>query len=83
MKGHGIVQVYSQLPFAHGFQKVLNEVGLYHGSVKEFADVVHDVENTDIDMVVIGTCELEYVDSFISNLIIDGLLTYQAPRGSR
>jgi hypothetical protein len=61
MKGHGNVQVYARLPFLHNFKKISEELGLYHGSVKKPGDLIKDVESTAIDMVVIGTCELEWV----------------------
>jgi hypothetical protein len=63
MNGSGSVQVYAHLPFYFDFQTIVDGLRLYHGTVKHPADLNHDIENTAIDMVVIGTCEVECVHS--------------------
>jgi hypothetical protein len=63
MKGYGSVQIYADLPSFFDFQTIVDILRLYHGSVKNSADLIYDIENTAIDMVVIGTCEIECVHS--------------------
>lgn len=62
----GKVQVYSPGAFGYDFQSIVEKYGLYKGTYKEYTALVEDVidGNGDggIDLIVFGTCELEYVD---------------------
>lgn len=62
LKGRGHVQVYASTPFGFNFQNVSQELGLYHGHVREPKDLINDIRSSPeggIDMVVLGTCEIE------------------------
>jgi hypothetical protein len=63
MKGRGSLQVYAPSPFYYDFQTVVDDLGLYHGSVKNPQNLIHDIESTAIDMIILGTCEVECVHS--------------------
>jgi len=57
MKGHGHVQVYGPTPFAYDFDTIVDKLGLYHGSIKNPAELMNDIRgNTAIDLVIFGTC---------------------------
>jgi hypothetical protein len=62
---HGSIEVYAPTPFAFGFQRIVEELGLYDGTVRNPSDLIHDLtSNTGdggIDMVILGTCEIEWV----------------------
>lgn len=68
LKGAGHLQVYAPTPFGFNFQNVSDELGLYRGHIKEPQDLIHDIrsspEGDAIDMVILGTCEIEYVFVF-------------------
>lgn len=59
------MQVYARTPYAFGFQEIVDELGLYHGPVKTPEELVKDITQDSgegsIDLVVLGTCEVEYV----------------------
>jgi hypothetical protein len=62
LKGRGHVQVYASTPFGFNFQNVSQELGLYHGHVREPKDLINDIRSSPeggIDMVVLGTCEID------------------------
>jgi hypothetical protein len=54
------LQVYAEQPFGFGFQDVVDNWGIYPGEVKDRNNLIADIKkNIDIDMVVLGTCEIE------------------------
>jgi hypothetical protein len=63
-KDEGNVQVYAQTPFLFKFQEVVEQYGLYEGEVKDYKDLVGDIKSGGgdggIDLVILGTCEIEY-----------------------
>lgn len=61
MKGRGSVQVYADTPYFFNFSNMSDELGLYHGSFKKPAELIPDIQNSPIDMVIFGTCEMECV----------------------
>ena len=64
-KESGNLQVYASTPFLFNFQEVVNRYGLYKGGVKAPNDLLGDIksygDNGGIDLVILGTCEFEYV----------------------
>jgi len=63
MKGNGSVQVYAPSPFPHDFEQIVDRLGLYHGHIKNPTDLISDMANTNISLLIIGTCEFECVHS--------------------
>ena len=62
MKGQGQIDVYAQTPLRFEFGKVIQQLGLYHGVIKNRQQLFLDLADHDaIDMVILGTCELECV----------------------
>jgi hypothetical protein len=64
----GVVEVYAPAPFSFKFQSIVDALGLYHGETRR-SDELIDAINSDmgdggIDMVVLGTCEIECVVLF-------------------
>ena len=63
----GNLQVYARTPFLYNFQKVVDRYGLYKGEFKEPKDLLGDIKSVGddgrIDLVILGTCEIEYVFS--------------------
>jgi len=57
------VQVYAPSPFPHDFEQIVDGLGLYHGHIKSPTDLIIDMANTDISLLIIGTCEFECVHS--------------------
>jgi hypothetical protein len=61
------LQVYARMPFGYKFQEVVDRYGLYKGEVKDPNDLLGDIKSVGddgrIDLVILGTCELEYVFS--------------------
>jgi hypothetical protein len=58
----GSVQVYSGGPFRFDFQTVVESCGLFEGTLKDHRDFLTDLrEDKTIDLVVLGTCEIESV----------------------
>lgn len=59
----GTVQVYATLPLGYGFQTIVDNLNLYHGDYRNPEDLVRDLNSITgegaIDMVVLGTCEIE------------------------
>jgi hypothetical protein len=65
MDDRGSIQVYAPSPFEYNFQTMVDQLGLYHGTVKDPDNFLGDLAASDsIDMVIMGTCEIEYVLSF-------------------
>lgn len=67
LKEPGNLQVYAQTPFGYKFQEVVDRYGLYKGEVKDPNHLLGDIksggDNGIIDLVILGTCEVEYVFS--------------------
>ncbi|PPR07644.1 hypothetical protein CVT24_006546 [Panaeolus cyanescens] len=62
--GNGTVAVYTPEPKFHfGFDKVIDALGLYKGEIKPsenlFDDLDKEVDGHKIDLVVLGTCEVD------------------------
>jgi len=71
LKGHGHVQVYGPTPFAYDFDTIVDKLGLYHGSIKNPAELMNDIRgNTAIDLVIFGTCTTECVGLLLVFIII-------------
>ncbi|KZP29682.1 hypothetical protein FIBSPDRAFT_815775 [Athelia psychrophila] len=55
----GSMQAYAQTPYAHGFQEISDQLGLYYGSVKDYQAIIADLKANEgdggIDMVILGT----------------------------
>ena len=67
LKEPGNLQVYAPTPFLYNFQEVVERYGLYKGEVKDPNDLLGDIKSGGddgrIDLVILGTCEIEYVVS--------------------
>ncbi|KAF7974649.1 hypothetical protein HWV62_11526 [Athelia sp. TMB] len=54
-----LVQVYAETPFAHGFGEISDQLGLYHGTVKDYETIIADLRanegDGEIDMVILPT----------------------------
>lgn len=65
MKGQGQIDVYGETPLRFEFGKVVQQLGLYHGVIRNppqlFLDLADHGLDDAIDMVILGTCELECV----------------------
>ena len=63
MKNEGKVQVYASTPFSFDFNRIVEEYRLYNGTFKHHDDLLRDINNDTgdggIDMVILGTCEIE------------------------
>ncbi|KAF8332974.1 hypothetical protein F5887DRAFT_986203 [Amanita rubescens] len=63
MKGRGQLDVYARTPLSFGFGKVVQQLGLYHGVIRDpqqlFLDLADSGSDDAIDMVILGTCELD------------------------
>ena len=63
MKNEGKVQVYARTPFMFDFNRIVEEYHLYNGTFKHHDDLLRDINNDagdgGIDMVILGTCEIE------------------------
>ncbi|KAJ7773484.1 hypothetical protein B0H16DRAFT_1304851 [Mycena metata] len=55
----GEVQVYAPLPFGFNFSTIVENLQLYHGNVKNFENLIEDINSGGIDLVVLGTCEFD------------------------
>jgi hypothetical protein len=59
----GSIDVYADTPMEFGFQKIVEDLGLYDGTFRNPANLIRDLTtNTGdgaIDMVILGTCEIE------------------------
>ena len=62
---NGTLTVYAPLPFGYGFQDVVDKLGLFHGVAKDNGELIRDVlanpGDGGIDMIILGTCEVECV----------------------
>jgi hypothetical protein len=60
----GSVEVYADTPFGYDFQSIVDQFGLYHGVFHPPQDFIPAIRNNTgdggIDLVVLGTCEIEY-----------------------
>lgn len=64
-----VIQVFAP-PFFYGFQKIVNDLGLYHGQIRDpeqLLSYITDHTNGVVDTVFLGTCEFEYVQFFRSH----------------
>lgn len=62
------LQVFAD-PFYYGFQSVVDGLGLYHGPRNNREDFIPYLRNNPaLDMVVLGTCEVECVSDYSSRL---------------
>ncbi|KAH6914689.1 hypothetical protein BKA70DRAFT_1510095 [Coprinopsis sp. MPI-PUGE-AT-0042] len=56
----GRIQVYSNGPFRFDFQTVVESIGLFEGTLKDQGDFLPELrEDESIDLVILGTCEIE------------------------
>lgn len=57
------IQAYAQTPFAHGFAQISDELGLYHGTVKDYQAIIADLQANEgdggIDMIILPTSLFE------------------------
>ena len=67
LKEPGNLQVYAPTPFLFNFQEVVDRYGLYKGEIKDPNDLLGDIKSGGhdggIDLMILGTCEIEYVFS--------------------
>lgn len=65
MKDRGQIGVYARTPLHFEFEKVVQQLGLYRGVIKDpqqlFLDLADRGLDDAIDMVILGTCEIECV----------------------
>ncbi|KDR85773.1 hypothetical protein GALMADRAFT_386327 [Galerina marginata CBS 339.88] len=64
MKGEGNVHVYGPQPFYYDFGRIVDEYGLFNGTVKDDKELMSDIlvdGDGAIDLLVLGTCEIECV----------------------
>ncbi|KAJ7650072.1 hypothetical protein FB45DRAFT_731699 [Roridomyces roridus] len=72
MDRDGTVEVYAPQPFGFDFQTIVDGQQLYRGEVKSPDDLVGDINATmgdgGIDLVVLGTCEVEcpWIEALLS-----------------
>lgn len=57
----GSIQVYAPFPFAFDFQTVVELLDLYNGTVRKPDDLISDLSTNDVDLLILGTCEVECV----------------------
>jgi len=60
------LRVYAQVPFLYKFQEVVNRYGLYEGEYQDPEHLIRDIQRDNeggIDLLILGTCEIEYVFS--------------------
>jgi hypothetical protein len=79
------VPVYAGQPYHHGFSDVVKNNNLHRGPFYDTSQLDPDLaKDNTIDMVVFGTCEIEYVTSANSgdaeNLCFAVCVTSQGPR---
>ena len=56
------IPVYADQPFHHGFTDLVNNLNIHQGSFRNRSQLPSDLEKDNtIDMIVFGTCEIEYV----------------------
>jgi hypothetical protein len=59
------LQVYAPTPFLFNFQEVVDRYGLYKGEIKDPNDLLGDIKSGGhdggIDLMILGTCEVEYI----------------------
>ena len=57
------VQAYAETPFAHGFGEISDQLGLYHGTVKDYEAIIADLRSNEgdggIDLVILPTSIIE------------------------
>ena len=64
------VHVFAE-PFNYGFQSLVDRLGLYHGrrrGTNELVPFLSTEEGGAVDMIVLGTCEVEYVARVSSSM---------------
>jgi hypothetical protein len=62
MKGNGKMQAYIPTALPYDFQDVVHELGIYSGTIKSHDEFLDGLRaDNEIDLVVLGTCEFEYV----------------------
>lgn len=58
------LRVFAQ-PFYYGFQSIVDDFDLYHGEQRSPEELLEYARsNPTLDMIVLGTCEIEYVQLF-------------------
>ena len=71
MNGAGSFSVYAPLPLGFDFQTVVDKFGLYHGPpIQSFDALLSDLETSSVDLILIGTCEVECVRSIFPSLLL-------------
>lgn len=70
----GNVQLYTPTPYYFDFQRIIDGYDLYSGSVKDYEDLTLDIMDNSgeggIDLVILGTCEIECVKCPSYNLCL-------------
>jgi hypothetical protein len=77
MADDGNFTTYVPSPLAYGFDDVVKELGLFHGTTKHHEELINDVRDGEIDLVILGTCEIEFVVLFSPQ--ISCLLKFHPP----
>jgi hypothetical protein len=61
----GVVEVYAPAEFGFEFQTIVDTLGLYHGENRHSDELIQAINSNmgdgGIDLVVLGTCEFEWV----------------------
>jgi hypothetical protein len=65
MKNNGTLSIYAPWPPPFGLEDIVNDLGLFHGVVKQDPELMRDILSDPgpggIDMIIFGTCEVECV----------------------
>ncbi|KAK7055565.1 putative eukaryotic translation initiation factor 5 [Favolaschia claudopus] len=65
----GSVEVYAPFPFIFDFHTVVEKLALYRGEVKKPDALIEAVNAGEIDVVVLGTCEIDLRSSWGEDLL--------------
>ncbi|KAJ7859134.1 hypothetical protein B0H14DRAFT_3630747 [Mycena olivaceomarginata] len=67
----GVVEVYAPNGFDHGFQTIVDLLGLHHGDNRHSDELIEAINSNmsdgGIDLVVLGTCEFWWFQSMACN----------------
>ncbi|KAJ7691577.1 hypothetical protein B0H17DRAFT_934873 [Mycena rosella] len=69
----GALQVYAPVPFKFGFQEIVDTLQLYRGEVRNPSALIDDINSNKgaegIDIVVLGTCEVDLHNAWAKDLL--------------
>ena len=66
------VQVYAHTPLYFGFSAIVQQLNLYDGEYHHPDQLIVDMQSTDtsFDIIVVGTCEVEYEFKALFNVVV-------------